>query len=149
MVFLSVINFVRVKSGGNRFWKRKRIFQLAANFYGRRRNCYSIAIRSVEKALTHSAEGRQVKKRDLARLWETRIEAAAQELGFNCAGLRHNLARCSIALDRRVLSDLAYSEPRTFKSLVNIARAKRHLEPPDARAALETPPEGVFTRGML
>uniref|UniRef100_A0A131Y5P9 Large ribosomal subunit protein bL20m n=1 Tax=Ixodes ricinus TaxID=34613 RepID=A0A131Y5P9_IXORI len=149
MVFLTAINFVRVKNGGNRFWKRKRIFQLAANFYGRRRNCYTIAIRSVEKALTHVAEGRQVKKRELGRLWETRTEAAAQELGFNYASLRHNLTKCSIALDRRILSDLAYSEPRTFKSLVNIARAKRHLEPPNEKAALEAPPEGVFTRGML
>uniref|UniRef100_A0A090X9Q2 Putative ribosomal protein l20 n=1 Tax=Ixodes ricinus TaxID=34613 RepID=A0A090X9Q2_IXORI len=134
MVFLTAINFVRVKNGGNRFWKRKRIFQLAANFYGRRRNCYTIAIRSVEKALTHVAEGRQVKKR---------------ELGFNYGSLRHNLTKCSIALDRRILSDLAYSEPRTFKSLVNIARAKRHLEPPNEKAALEAPPEGVFTRGHV
>ncbi|KAM7312528.1 putative ribosomal protein L20 [Ixodes scapularis] len=119
------------------------------NFYGRRRNCFTIAIRSVEKALTHVAEGRQVKKTEMGRLWKTRTEAAAQELGFNYANLRHNLTKCSIALDRRILSDLAYSEPRTFKSLVNIARAKRHLEPPNEKAALEAPPEGVFTRGML
>lgn len=149
MVFLTAINLVRVKSGGNQHWRRHRIFQLAANFYGRRRNCYTIAIRSVEKALTHTMLGRKVKKASLIKLWRLRTEAATREHGLNYGPFVHNLFKCRVALDRKVLSDLSYSEPRTFQSLVGVARAKRHLEPRTAREALEAPPEGVFTRGML
>uniref|UniRef100_V5H7E8 Putative ribosomal protein l20 n=1 Tax=Ixodes ricinus TaxID=34613 RepID=V5H7E8_IXORI len=141
------------KTGATDSGSESEFFNLQSNFLRAAVvNCYTIAIRSVEKALTHVAEGRQVKKRELGRLWETRTEAAAQELGFNYASLRHNLTKCSIALDRRILSDLAYYRDHdTFKSLVltYFARAKRHQEPPNEKAALEAPPEGVFTRGML
>ncbi|XP_077551490.1 mitochondrial ribosomal protein L20 [Haemaphysalis longicornis] len=150
MVFLTAINFgVRVKSGASRFWKRQRIFQLAAHFYGRRRNCYRLAIRSVQKALTHSMVGRRVKRAELGRLWMGRIGAASLEHGIPYEPFYINLNKCQVALDRNVLAQLTYTEPRTFKSLATLARFKRSVDAVDQKSVLEEPPEGVFSRGML
>ncbi|XP_077511811.1 mitochondrial ribosomal protein L20 isoform X2 [Amblyomma americanum] len=124
MVFLTALNLgQKVKSGSRKFWKRQRIFQLSANFYGRRRNCFRLALRSVEKALTHSQAGRRTK--------------------------RNELSQCKVALDRHILADITYTEPRTFKGLATLARFQRYVDTADKRSILETPPEGVFTRGML
>uniref|UniRef100_A0A2R5LGB2 Putative ribosomal protein l20 n=1 Tax=Ornithodoros turicata TaxID=34597 RepID=A0A2R5LGB2_9ACAR len=149
MVFLTVANLVRNTGSGNKYWKRKRILQLSAHFYGRSRNCYRLAIRSVHRALQHACQGRKAVKVERSQLWETRINAASTELGLACGPLLTNLSKCKVAIDRRVLSDLAYTEPRTFKSLVGLARMKRFLEPAGPKAALEKPPDGIITRGML
>uniref|UniRef100_A0A023GF56 Putative mitochondrial ribosomal protein l20 n=1 Tax=Amblyomma triste TaxID=251400 RepID=A0A023GF56_AMBTT len=151
MVFLTALNFgVKVKSGSSKFWKRQRIFQLSANFYGRRRNCYRLAIRSVQKALTHSQEGRQVKRRALGQLWMGRIGAASLEHGISYEPFYIALSKCKLALDRRILSDLTYTEPRTFKGLATLARFQRCADSGEReKRPLEEPPEGVFTRGML
>lgn len=89
MVFLSIVNFVRCR-GPDEFWRKRKIFKLAAvstltccfltkssnyllylcfkHFYGRRRNCYSIAIRGVHRALQHATAGRQLRKIDVAEV---------------------------------------------------------------------------------
>lgn len=150
MVFLTAINWgAKVKSGASRFWKRQRIFQLAAHFYGRRRNCYRLAIRSVQKALTHSMVGRRVKRKDLTQLWMGRINAASLEHGIPYEPFYINLNKCQVALDRNILAQLTYTEPRTFKSLATLARFKRSVDAVDQKSVLEKPPEGVFSRGML
>ncbi|XP_013791263.1 39S ribosomal protein L20, mitochondrial-like [Limulus polyphemus] len=148
MVFLSFVNCMRVK-GPDKFWKRRQILKLAAHFYGRKRNCYSIAIRSVQKALQHAAYGRKVKKLERINLWKERITAACEELNIPYPLLMENLARCDIALSKKTLADLAIWEPRTFKCLTQIAAAKNQSYPPTVKAALQPPPEGVITRGML
>ncbi|XP_037514604.1 50S ribosomal protein L20 [Rhipicephalus sanguineus] len=150
MVFLSAVNFGRkVKSGASKFWKRQRIFQISANFYGRRRNCYRLAIRSVQKALIHSQEGRQARRDELHRIWKIRTEAASLEHGISYEPFYINLAKCRLALDRHMLADLAYTEPRTFKGLATLARFMRSIEAVDETSALQERPEGVITRGML
>ncbi|XP_070389594.1 large ribosomal subunit protein bL20m isoform X1 [Dermacentor albipictus] len=150
MVFLSAVSLgIKVKSGASKFWKRQRIFQLSANFYGRRRNCYRLAIRSVQKALLHSQAGRQAKRDGLQQVWMARTEAASLEHGISYEPFYINLAKCHLALDRRVLAELAYTEPRTFKGLATLARFKRCSDAVDEKSALEEPPEGVISRGML
>lgn len=150
MVFLTALNFgVKVKSGASKFWKRQRIFQLSANFYGRRRNCYRLAIRSVQKALTHSQAGRRAKRNELNQLWMGRIGAASLEHGIPYEPFYIALSKCKVALDRHILSDITYTEPRTFKGLATLARFQRCVDTAEDMPALEKPPEGVFTRGML
>lgn len=150
MVFLSAINLgIKVKSGASKFWKRQRIFQLSAHFFGRRRNCYQLAIRSVQKALIHSQAGRKARRDELQRVWKTRTEAASLEHGISYEPFYINLAKCRLALDRHMLADLAYTEPRTFKSLATLASFKRCTDAVDEKSALQEPPEGVITRGML
>ncbi|XP_077511810.1 mitochondrial ribosomal protein L20 isoform X1 [Amblyomma americanum] len=150
MVFLTALNLgQKVKSGSRKFWKRQRIFQLSANFYGRRRNCFRLALRSVEKALTHSQAGRRTKRNELSQLWMGRIGAASLEHGIPFEPFYISLNKCKVALDRHILADITYTEPRTFKGLATLARFQRYVDTADKRSILETPPEGVFTRGML
>lgn len=131
MVFLTAVNFLREfqkfgrpGQGPDKFWRVQQYLRFAWKFRGRKRNCYRIGIRYVHKALMYGTVCRQQKKKDIGMLWNTRIEAAATELGFNGYDMREGLARCHILLDRKVLSEMAIYEPRTFKSLMEIARQR-------------------------
>ncbi|XP_046397662.1 39S ribosomal protein L20, mitochondrial [Ischnura elegans] len=120
MVFTSLALFIRSR-GPDEFWRKRKILKLAAHFVGRRRNCYSIAIRSVHRALAFSTKGRRQKKLDMAELWNTRLAAACEEHSFTSPLLREGLARSEILLNRKSLVDLAIWEPRTFEGLTKIA----------------------------
>lgn len=126
MVFLSAQLFVRCR-GPDEFWRKRQIFKLAAHFIGRRRNCYSLAVRGVQRALLFATRGRKLKKQDMRELWETRIDAASHEHGINLKTLLEGLSRCNILLNRKSLATLAVWEPRTFKSLSDIACTKAKL----------------------
>lgn len=126
MVFLTAQLFVRSR-GPNEFWRKRQIFKLAAHYIGRKRNCYSIAIRNVHRALLNTTKGRQLKKEDMKELWETRLDSAANQHGINLKVLKEGLTRCNILLNRKSLANLAIWEPRTFKSLSDIACAKAKL----------------------
>nr|CAG4637466.1 EOG090X0H9C [Ceriodaphnia reticulata] len=131
------------------FWKRRRVFKMSAHFHGRKRNCYSIAIKLVHRALAYATRGRKLKKKDIKELWEQRISAGCRELGSSYEALVSGMARCQIALDRRTLANLAIWEPRTFKSLTQIAAAKLRQDPVKGLNDIGPPPTGVITRGML
>ncbi|EFX80472.1 50S ribosomal protein L20-like [Daphnia pulex] len=131
------------------FWKRRRVFKLTAHYYGRKRNCYSIAIRYLHRALVYVRKSRKLKKRDAVELWQQRISAGCRELGSSYEALVRGMARCQIALDRKTLANLAIWEPRTFKSLTHIAAAKLQREPIKGLNDFSPPPAGVITRGML
>lgn len=98
--------------------------RFAWKFRGRKRNCIGIAMRYVHKALMYGTFNRQQRKKDMRKLWEIRLEAATAEHGFTSYDLQEGLARCNVQLDRKVLTDMAIYEPRTFKSLTEIARQK-------------------------
>nr|CAH0107111.1 unnamed protein product [Daphnia galeata] len=98
------------------FWKRRRVFKLTAHYYGRKRNCYSIAIKYLHRALAYVRKSRQLKKRDAIELWQQRISAGCRELGSSYEVLVRGMARCQIALDKKTLANLAIWEPRTFSS---------------------------------
>ncbi|XP_078050662.1 mitochondrial ribosomal protein L20 [Augochlora pura] len=143
MVFLTARLFPRCP-GPDEFWRKRQIFKLAAHYIGRRRNCYSIAIRNVHRALLKSTMGRQLKKEDMKKLWETRIEAASNEHGINLRTLMEGLTRCNILLDRKSLATLAVWEPRTFKSLSDVARAKVNI----GGSTKISMPERILTKGL-
>lgn len=148
MVFKTVSLLVRNK-GPDEFWKKRRILKLSAHFYGRARNCYSIAIRAVHRALVFATKGRKLKKQDMADLWETRITAGCEEHNMTYPLFREGLARCNILLNRKTLADLAIWEPRTFKSLVKVAHTRASQDGLAGVTELGDPPSGVITRGML
>ncbi|XP_076643079.1 mitochondrial ribosomal protein L20 [Halictus rubicundus] len=126
MVFLTPLLFARSR-GPDEFWRKRQIFKLAAHYIGRRRNCYSVAIRNVHRALLYSTYGRQLKKDDMKQLWETRIDAASNEHGISFKTLLEGMTRCNILLNRKSLAVLAVWEPRTFKSLLDVACAKTKI----------------------
>ncbi|XP_076640556.1 mitochondrial ribosomal protein L20 [Colletes latitarsis] len=147
MVFLSAQLFGRCR-GPDEFWRKRQIFKLAAHYIGRRRNCYSIAIRNVHRALLKSTLGRQLKKQDMKELWETRIDAATNEHGISLRPFLEGLSRCNILLNRKSLATLAIWEPRTFKCLSNIACAKAKLG--GIKQVSDTPmPESIVVKGLV
>ncbi|KAK3709921.1 hypothetical protein QZH41_020030 [Actinostola sp. cb2023] len=95
-------------------------------FRGRSKNCYSLAVRRVHKALQYQYASRRLKKREMRSLWQTRINIASREHDINYSTFMHEIARCNIQLNRKMLSELAIHEPKSFKSLTDIA--KRRLE---------------------
>ncbi|XP_032679568.1 39S ribosomal protein L20, mitochondrial [Odontomachus brunneus] len=147
MVFLS-LSLLGRNRGPDEFWRKRKIFMLAAHHMGRRRNCYSIAIRSVHRALQYCTLGRKIKKQDMKELREQRIGAATAEHGINMNILKEGLTRCNILLNRKVLADLAIWEPRSFKSLTDIACARAKQDHFTATSNIETP-KNVFVRGLI
>lgn len=127
MVFLTVANLVRAR-GPDEFWRKRKIFRLAAHFIGRRRNCYSVAVRNVHRALVYASVGRRLKKQDMLDLWNTRINAACEQHNISHFTLKEGLDRANIMLDRKSLADLACWEPRTFECLAAIAKEKLELD---------------------
>ncbi|KAF7387982.1 hypothetical protein V1477_012371 [Vespula maculifrons] len=123
MVFLSLNLLVRSR-GPDEFWRKRKIFQIASHFIGRRRNCYSISIRNVHRSLVFATKGRKLKKEDMRELWITRNNAATLEHDMDLKTFNEGLTRCNILLNYKSLADLACWEPRTFKSLVAIANAR-------------------------
>ncbi|MDA3615226.1 50S ribosomal protein L20 [Polluticaenibacter yanchengensis] len=99
--------------------RRKRVLDQAKGFYGKRKNVYTVAKNVVEKGLTYSYVGRKLKKREYRTLWIARINAAVRAEGLTYSVFMDKLNKKGITLDRKVLADLAYSEPESFKKLVD------------------------------
>ncbi|EZA53339.1 hypothetical protein DMN91_005351 [Ooceraea biroi] len=147
MVFLSPSLLIRSR-GPDEFWRKRKIFKLAAHFIGRSRNCYSITIRNVHRALTYSTIGRKMKIQDMKELWEQRLEAATSQHGMKFLTFKEALIRCNIFLNRKTLTDLAIWEPRSFKSITDIACARAKQDHLKGVARGEVP-KGVIVRGMI
>jgi large subunit ribosomal protein L20 len=98
--------------------RRKRILKQAKGFYGKRKNVYTVAKNVVEKGMTYSYVGRKLKKREYRRLWIARINAAVREEGLTYSQFMNLLSKKEIALDRKVLADLAMNNPESFKALI-------------------------------
>src|SRR5258706_11675031 len=90
--------------------RRKRILKAAKGFYGKRKNVYTVAKNVMEKGLTYSYVGRKNKKRDYRSLWIARINAAVRAEGMTYCEFIHKLNGKNIALNRKVLADLAMNE---------------------------------------
>lgn len=148
MVFQTLPMLARSR-GPDEFWRKRRIFRLSAHFVGRSRNCYSLAIRAVHRALQYCTKGRKLKKKDMTLLWETRLHAACEEHNFTYPLMKESLSRCDILLNKKVLSDLAIWEPRTFKSLTKLAWSKAKEDGLNGVRELGDFPPGIITRGML
>ncbi|HEY8269098.1 MAG TPA: 50S ribosomal protein L20 [Xanthobacteraceae bacterium] len=113
----------RVKRGVTSHAKHKKVFKAAKGFYGRRKNTIRIAKQAVEKAKQYAYRDRKNRKRTFRALWIQRINAATREQGLTYGRFIDGLGKAGVAVDRKVLADLAVREPDTFKALVDKARA--------------------------
>ena len=108
----------RVKRGTVRRAKRKKLLKLAKGYYANKSKLYRAAKESVDTALKYAFVGRRRKKRDFRRLWITRISAACRNEGTTYSAFIAELTKSGIALDRKVLSDMAITDPAAFTALV-------------------------------
>ncbi|XP_026874581.1 39S ribosomal protein L20, mitochondrial [Electrophorus electricus] len=144
MVFLTLPCWIRNR-GPDRYWKVQELLKNARHFRGRKNRCYSLAVRAVRRAFVYASKARKAKRRNMRMLWISRIAAASREHGMKYPVLIYNLVKSSVQVNRRILSDLAITEPRTFQALATLAQARREE---GLRAALgdDREPPGVFSR---
>jgi large subunit ribosomal protein L20 len=114
---------MRVKRGFASRRRHKRRLKLAEGFRGRRKDCFKLAKRAVEKALQFSYRDRRAKKRDFRGLWIVRINAAARLNGLSYSRFIKGLSNANIELDRKVLAEMAYSDPASFAVVAERAKA--------------------------
>ena len=113
----------RVTRGNKKLLRRKKILKLAKGFFGAKRKNYRTAKEAVEKALTYSYRDRRNRKRDFRTLWNIRINAGVREYGISYSKFIYGLKKSEIILNRKMLSNLAVTEPETFKVIVEKAKA--------------------------
>ncbi|NIM10999.1 MAG: 50S ribosomal protein L20 [Candidatus Aminicenantes bacterium] len=113
----------RVTRGNRKLLRRKKILKLAKGFFGAKRKNYRTAKEAVEKSLLYSYRDRRNRKRDFRKLWNVRINAAVREYGVSYSRFINGLKKANIKLNRKILSNLAASEPETFNQIVEKVKA--------------------------
>ena len=113
----------RVKRGVTAHAKHKKVLKAAKGYYGRRKNTIRVAKQAVEKANQYAYRDRKNKKRTFRALWIQRLNAAVRPFGLPYSRFIDGLAKAGIAIDRKVLSDLAIREPAAFQAIVEKAKA--------------------------
>jgi len=108
----------RVRRGNKKLLRRKKILKLAKGFFGAKKKNYRTAKEAVEKALTYAYRDRRNKKRDFRKLWNVRINAAVRMYGLSYSKFIDGLNKNNIKLNRKMLSNLAATDPEAFKSVV-------------------------------
>jgi large subunit ribosomal protein L20 len=113
----------RVKRGVTSHAKHKKTLKAAKGFYGRRKNTIRAAKAAVDRANQYAYRDRKAKKRTFRALWIQRINAAVRENGLTYGRFIDGLGKAGVAVDRKVLADIAMHEPAAFKLLVDKARS--------------------------
>lgn len=113
---------MRVKRGVSTRAKHKKMIKLAKGMQHNRTRSFRLAKQAVIRALQYSYRDRRNKKRDLRGLWITRINAAARSNGMTYGQLIHGLKKNNIELDRKILSELAVSQPGVFTEIIKSAK---------------------------
>jgi large subunit ribosomal protein L20 len=112
---------MRVKRGFKARRRRKKVLKLAKGFRGGRSKLFRTAADSVDKALNYAYRDRKARKRDFRRLWITRINAGARMNNLSYSRFMHGLKQAAVDLDRKVLAELAVSDPEAFAQIANMA----------------------------
>lgn len=113
----------RVKGGPRGHRKHVKILKLAKGFRGSRSKLYKRAAEAVVRAGEHAFEGRKQKKRDMRRLWIARINGALTPFNVKYSRFIAALKKAEINLDRKVLSEMAINDPKSFTDIVNKVKA--------------------------
>jgi large subunit ribosomal protein L20 len=116
----------RVKRSVHGRKKRRKVLNQARGYWGLKHSSYKRAKEQVDKSLVYAYRDRKNKKRTFRRLWIMRINAAARREGLSYSQLVSGLRKAEITLDRKVLADLAVSDPEAFGKIA--AQAKAALE---------------------
>ena len=112
----------RVKGAMMTRKRRNKTLKLAKGYWGSKSKHFRVANQAVMKSLSYAYTGRRLKKRDFRSLWITRISAACKLNGMNYSTFMHGLKVAGIEIDRKMLSELAISDPAAFTKLVEIAK---------------------------
>jgi large subunit ribosomal protein L20 len=115
----------RVKRGVTSHAKHKKVMKAAEGFFGRRKNTIRAAKNAVERSMQYATRDRRAKKRTFRALWIQRINAGVRAIdpAFTYSRLIAGLAAAGITIDRKVLADLAGSQPDAFAAIVEKAKA--------------------------
>ena len=112
----------RVKRAVNALKKRRKVFKLAKGYFGAKSKQYRAAAEQVRRSLRYAYIGRKLKKRDFRRLWIARINAAARTNGISYSRLINGLKVAGVTIDRKMLSDIAITDPQGFAKLCECAK---------------------------
>lgn len=112
---------MRVKRGTKARKRRKKVLKLARGHRGGRSKLFRTASNSVDKALMYAYRDRRQRKRDFRRLWIARINAAVRSNGMSYSKFMHGLKKAGVELDRKVLAELAVSDPQGFAKVAGLA----------------------------
>ena len=113
----------RVKRAVSAHKKRRVVLKRAKGYYGAKSRTYRAAKEQVRHSLQYQYRDRRNKKREIRRLWITRINAGARLNGLSYSVFMNGLKKAGVELDRKVLSDMAITDPAAFAQLVEIAKA--------------------------
>ncbi|MBW2406252.1 MAG: 50S ribosomal protein L20 [Deltaproteobacteria bacterium] len=112
---------MRVKRGFKARRRRKKVLKLAKGYRGGRSKLFRTAADAVDKALMYAYRDRRVRKRDFRKLWIARINAAARMNDLSYSKFIHGLKLAGVELDRKVLAELAISDPSGFSKIAGLA----------------------------
>ena len=113
----------RVKRGVTARARHKKVLALAKGYRGRRKNVYRVAKEAVMKAGQYAYRDRRQRKRQFRALWIARINAAARPQGITYSRFIEGLTKAGVKLNRKVLAEIAVSDPAGFTNLVEQAKA--------------------------
>ena len=108
----------RVKRGVTSHARHKKVLKQVKGQFGRRKNTIRIAKQAMEKSMQYAYRDRRAKKREFRSLWIQRINAGVRAEGITYSKFINGLNKSGIKLDRKVLADMAYNNPKAFKSIV-------------------------------
>mgnify|MGYP003480156886 CR=1 FL=1 len=112
----------RVKTARTTRARHKKVLKQAKGYYGAKSIRFRMANQAVMKSLNYAYIGRRLKKRDFRQLWIARINAAARMNDISYSKFMNGLKKAGITLNRKVLADMAVSDPEAFKALVETAK---------------------------
>ena len=113
----------RVKRSVSARKKRRATLAAAKGYYGAKSRSYKNAKQQVMKSLQYQYRDRRNKKREISRLWITRINAAARINGMSYSTFMNGLKKAGVQLDRKVLADMAVNDAAAFAAIVEVAKA--------------------------
>jgi len=122
----------RVKRGTMAHKRHKKVLKQAAGHQQGRRKIFRLAKESLLHALAYQTRDRKTRKRDMRRLWIVRINAAARANGLSYSTFMAGLNKAQVAVDRKMLAEMAVNDAATFKGLVDVARAAMSGQQPAA-----------------
>lgn len=116
---------MRVKRGFKARQRRKKVLKLAKGFRGGHSKLFRTAADTVDRALMYAYRDRRVRKRDFRSLWIARINAAARMNDLSYSKFVHGLKLANVNIDRKILAELAISDPTGFSQIANLASQQR------------------------
>jgi len=112
----------RAKGGPKTRARRKRVLNLAEGYWGAKSKLYRTATEAVDRALKYAYRDRKARKRDFRRLWIARINAAVRLNGLTYSRFIAGLAKSGVGLDRKILADMAVTDPAGFTKIVETVK---------------------------